>query len=345
MTSTPAENLKAADQAAQSHSSQLGVGDTAAPCPLKQRHALEARVIGEDDKPLADIGVELRKSATEKLRAKTDANGAVRYDGLQAGGYQLSLYELDQEAWELIKQEPLTDALAKSSGDAGWQDFSPPSREKIDHLVIEGECVTKLADRYGFFPDTVWDWPDNAPLKQSRKDMNVLAPEDTLVIPARRDKEIPAQTGNRYHLKRKGIPAKLKIRFLIAGEPRDNVPYMVSVTTLDSQTVADQQGMTDAEGFVSVFVPPNASSATIVLGKGKWQETYEFNLGYIDPIDTVRGVQGRLRDLGYDIENEGGIMDESTQAAIRLFQLDHQLKVTGEIDQATRDKLKEKFLS
>jgi hypothetical protein len=340
-----ADKLKAADLSAQSQSSQLGVGDATLPCPMKERHALEARVIDENGEPLADMGVELRKSDTEKLRSKTDTGGAVRFDRLQAGGYQLSLYELDQEAWEWVKQEALPEALAKSTGDAAWQNPTPPSTEKTNHVVIEGECITKLAERYGFFPDTLWDWPDNAKLKQKREDMNILAPDDTLVIPARRDKAIPAQTGDRYYLKRKGITAKLRVRFLIAGQPRKNVPYSVSVSTLNRQTVPDRQGMTDMEGFVSVTVPPSATTATVILGQGEGQDIYEFNLGYIDPIDTVCGIQGRLRNLGYYFGEENGNLDEDTVAAIKLFQLDHKINVSGEVDQATRAELKDRYLA
>ena len=53
------------------------------------------------------------------------------------------------------------------------------------------------------------------------------------------------------------------------------------------------------------------------------------------------GAQGRLRNLGYSVGAIDGVLGRRTDEALRAFQLDHGLEVTGELDDATRAKLAE----
>ncbi|MEW6505931.1 MAG: peptidoglycan-binding domain-containing protein, partial [Chloroflexota bacterium] len=65
------------------------------------------------------------------------------------------------------------------------------------------------------------------------------------------------------------------------------------------------------------------------------------NLGGLNPLSELSGIKHRLANLGFDC---GDTSDEATSglaAALRAFQEKHGLRVTGEADQATRDKLQE----
>ena len=64
----------------------------------------------------------------------------------------------------------------------------------------------------------------------------------------------------------------------------------------------------------------------------------DFDLSALDPIDTISGLQTRLRNIGYFWEVTGS-MDASTRSAIALFQSETGLKITGEADRKTRDML------
>jgi hypothetical protein len=174
-------------------------------CPAKARYVIEVTVVGTDDSPLPDIALALLDGAQAILN-RTDSKGSARFEKLRSGSYRLSLSELDKEAWEPIGSEALDAPSAKSPpGDAAWGAPPPaPPSQTIEHTVKQGEGAARVADHYGFFPDTVWDFDDNSDLKNLRKDMNILYPGDKLVIPAKRIAQIDVSTSNRYRIRRKG---------------------------------------------------------------------------------------------------------------------------------------------
>ena len=54
----------------------------------------------------------------------------------------------------------------------------------------------------------------------------------------------------------------------------------------------------------------------------------------------IRNLQASLRTLGYPIEDADGTFGASTRQAVKDFQKDHQLPVTGTVDVATTDAIK-----
>ncbi len=68
---------------------------------------------------------------------------------------------------------------------------------------------------------------------------------------------------------------------------------------------------------------------------------FTFNLGGLDPENTISGAQARLTKLGYYADEIDDDLGDQTRSALRLFQADQELDVTGELDDATASKLKE----
>jgi hypothetical protein len=208
--------LAKADDAASRHDAQAGVDEPVQPCPLQPpRAALEALVVGDDERPLQDVAVELRHAGGEVLRTKTNRRGLARFGGLESGDYALCLYELDRAAWEALDTAPLEGESARSDRAAAWQSPPPDDARELRVRVEQGDSIASISQVHGWFPTELWNAPQNSGLRARREDMNVLLPgEDEVVVPAKRIVTTPAKTGVRHRLRRKGVPEVLKVRFL-----------------------------------------------------------------------------------------------------------------------------------
>jgi hypothetical protein len=234
-----------------------------------------------------------------------------------------------------------------------------------DYEVQPGDCIDSIAFRHGHFWKTIWNHPDNQQLKSARKDPNVLLAGDRVSIPDLRPKQESGATEQRHRFKRKGVPAKLRVKFYrpVAPEPDENsgggrydpshyegppppqpvecepianAPFILNV---DGRCTQDQS---DGEGLVDVPIPPDASVGTIKFYPGMPEEvSFDVSLGGMDPIDTVIGVRKRLNNLGYTCLPVGDEVERSLRDALRQFQTAQDLTTSGEIDRATKDKLKE----
>jgi N-acetylmuramoyl-L-alanine amidase len=148
-------------------------------------------------------------------------------------------------------------------------------------------------------------------------------------------------------VRRKGIPDVLRMRFLDCDEePRAGIPYLLKLGTHDGEVLAPISGELDADGYLVTPLPPDADDGVLILGKGPSRETYEIDLGWVDPIDTATGVQDRLANLGYYACCELDTVDHQvTRAALARLQMDRGRSPSGEIDEATRAELEGLHLS
>ena len=199
------------------------------------------------------------------------------------------------------------------------------------HTVQAGDCIQSLAVQNGLEWKALWDHPENAALKQLRKDPAVLQPGDVVKIPPKETKEKSAATDKKHTFVRKGVPAKVRMKILRDDQPRANLPYRLDI---DGKL---QTGNTDGEGLVEMTIPPDARQGELVVGNPGDEEIFHFQLGAVDPIDTEEGVRGRLRDLGYDDTLP-------MEQLLKEFQGKEKLSpASGSLDEATKSKLKAKF--
>jgi hypothetical protein len=201
------------------------------------------------------------------------------------------------------------------------------------HTVKEGDSVIRLADTYGFFALTIWNWPDNSALRSQREDMNVLMPGDIVVIPDKRLGLEKRPTGKMHRFRRKGIPAIFRMQIFDMHTPRANQQYTLTVDGVV------QKGVTDGEGILERYIPAQAHEGELVIGEDQLHVPLQF--GYLDPLSEISGVQKRLNNLGYDCGLSDGTLNDQTRFALTDFQRDSLLPITGDIDAATRAKLEE----
>lgn len=199
------------------------------------------------------------------------------------------------------------------------------------HVVNDGDSMGSIGEQYGFAWQTLWNLPENAPLKALRQNPNVLRANDQVFVPDKRLREESGETARLHTFRLKGVPAKLNLVLKdIDGNPRMGVEYTLSIDD-DEFSGASGDG-----GLITQVIPPLAKKAILTLPEG---ETYDFNLGYLDPIDYAKGVQGRLKNLGFYSEAITDELDEATHDALRNFQQSAGLPVTGEPDKGTQDAL------
>lgn len=199
------------------------------------------------------------------------------------------------------------------------------------HIVKQGDCMSSIADQYGFFWETLWNHERNSELKERRKNPNVLMAGDHVFVPEVRPKEESGETTKVHTFRLKGVPARLNFRLKDAlGDPRAGLRYTL---TVDGTRFS---GTTAEDGLISHVIPPRAKKAQLKLDEG---EEYRFDLGFMNPLDYTSGVQARLKNLGYYRGDIDGALNDPTREAIRRFQGDRSLDVTGEPDAATRDAL------
>ncbi|NRR30245.1 peptidoglycan-binding protein [Oxalobacteraceae bacterium] len=339
-----ASPLARAEHAALAQSDSQAVDSAVVACPYSPQalyKVIEIRVIGEDDSGLDGIAMVLVRGDGRLLRGKTGPAGSYRFTGIGPGGYQLMFPELDEDAWMIESTTALAESEASCTSMANWQTpVAPAVAHEVVHIVKQGECVGKIAEMYGFFPATIWDHPANASLKALRHaNMYVLSSNDRLVIPPKRQKPATGTGGDRFTVRRKGVPERLRIRFLrYDATPRSNVPFLLSLVTQSGDPVADIAGNTDDAGFVDQPIPPSAIRATVTLVLDE-AEVHQFKLGYTNPVDQVSGWQARLNMLGYDCGPEDDNLGPRTEAAIRAFQRGQKLPETGKQDEPTRQAL------
>ncbi|MGH9668246.1 MAG: peptidoglycan-binding domain-containing protein [Bryobacteraceae bacterium] len=195
------------------------------------------------------------------------------------------------------------------------------------HTIQAGESVESVAFDNGLFWETVWDFPANAELRKLREDPNILEEGDVLTVPDKRPKEEPGAANNRHRFLRKGVPSTLQVRLLDQDKPSASMGYTIR---FGDKSVS---GKSDGDGWVKCYLMPDVAEGTLTLETG---EIYAFTIGTVRPHNSLRGVQNRLRNLGYYAGPIDGQMSEETAEALRSYQLKSGLPVTGESDDATR---------
>lgn len=205
-----------------------------------------------------------------------------------------------------------------------------------EYRVRQGDGIESIAFRSGLFWETVWLDPGNKELRDRRRHPHALLPGDKVHIPEKRIQTVSANTDTRARFRLKGVPSKLHLVLLDADEqPRANLKYRLLI---DGEII---DGETDSSGEIIETIAPDADACTLTIVQSETDadEEYEVDLGYMDPVETLSGVQGRLNNLGFACGEPDGELSPLTTAAICAFQKTHGLSETGEPDDTTCDEL------
>jgi N-acetylmuramoyl-L-alanine amidase len=206
------------------------------------------------------------------------------------------------------------------------------------HIVKQGECLSKIARRYGFLDyKKVYEHPDNSELRKKRPNPHLLFPGDQIVIPDPEPKTASISHG-RFHRFTLKVPQR-HVRLALkdgAGEALAGKSYTL---VLDDRE--ERQGTTDGGGFLEEKVPFTVNKLELECEGLSW----ELDVGSLNPLEDtpdegISGAEARLINLGYALEPTGK-MNIELRSAIRAFQHRNELEVTGRLDAKTIQKLKE----
>jgi hypothetical protein len=210
------------------------------------------------------------------------------------------------------------------------------------HTVQQGECLSSITKQYNLSDyRLIYDHSENAEFKRRRPDPNIIYPGDVLFIPDKELKEVPRSTDNKHKFK---LKKQLVLLRIVVKDDQDH-PYANKRYQL---TVEDTQfdGRTNGQGFLEQKIPADATNGELKVWTGQDDRIdfhgWKLSLGHLDPVETVTGVQARLNNLGFYCGAVDGIVGPMTSEALRDFQGKEKLQQTGQIDAATRNRLKSK---
>lgn len=210
------------------------------------------------------------------------------------------------------------------------------------HTVQPGDCMGSLAKRNGFGDyRALYDHGPNATLKSNRPNPNVLAEGDVVTIPDRasRRAEVAAGAEHRFVLKR----LKTVLRIVVQDEAGTALSGKTYRLTVDGGEPFE--GSTPGDGKIEHPIQADARTAELELwlkeGEGLDGFLFRVDLGSLEHESSNRGCQVRLLNLGFDCGGTGGTVDDRTQDALRGFQKKNGLTESGNLDAATRTKLRQ----
>ncbi|MCK5791810.1 MAG: peptidoglycan-binding protein [Ketobacter sp.] len=203
----------------------------------------------------------------------------------------------------------------------------------IIHIVKPGENLAKIARRHKIANwRDIYHHADNAQLRKRRPNPNILFAGDEVFIPEQKQKSVYVRTGAKHRfVVKEGEPQTLVFRLTDhGGRPMPNVAVDFQLDGRSQTRVSNHSGeiqivvkKTDIEEFpLNVYADPAAE-----------QPSHRFIVkpGFLDPVDTVSGIQARLNSLGHDCGVADGIYGNKTKAGIESFEQANDLPVTGQI--------------
>ena len=212
------------------------------------------------------------------------------------------------------------------------------------HTVAQGETLLRIAKQYGYQTSkALYNHPSNAEFKALRPDPNLIYPGDKITIPPKKEKFIPLRTNsiNSFVVQNE----KEYFRLQVSYDDGDDVAGKRVVLNIGSQTI---DTVLQSDGLIEVELDNNdalTGTVDLYLNEGETTPTKSFavQIGNLDPIETLSGVQGRCNMLGFDCGTVDGVMGKKTRIGVKEFQYEHNLDIDGIPGPKTKAKLQQVF--
>lgn len=207
------------------------------------------------------------------------------------------------------------------------------------HITRQGESLGSIARANGFLShQALYEHAANQELKRRRPDPNLLEPGDPVAIPDATPRELERATGQ-WHEETLDVEEPL-LRLKLLDLERKPLPNQAYELSLDGEI---RSGVTDGNGLLEEPIEYGTRTAelrtTVQLGEEPRELVWRLVLDGVDPKGTVKGLQGRMKNLGYYYGAIDGCLGPFTRAAVASFQAAAGLAVTGDANEETWDAL------
>ncbi len=203
------------------------------------------------------------------------------------------------------------------------------------YKVKAGDCIASIAAKFSSTLEALWDAPGNQELRNLREDPFVLLEGDEVHIPEPQDKQVSVTPGGRHVFVVHNLRCDFEVTLRLNDRLRTGVAWVLEV---DGERL---EGTTGEDGTVRASIPARARTGTLRLPET--DDEFPISFGDLDPADTTRGIQSRLTSLAYYRHRIDGDAGPWTARALRAFQIDEELPITGKVDAATIERLRERY--
>lgn len=276
-----------------------------------QSHWIEIEAVDKDKLPVSSVKLELVLASGGTTVLETNKLGVARLEKMQAGTITIRVLDLDGSSWRPVGGA----SAAVSSKQLGSR----------THIVRPGECISKVAHRYGIKDwKTLWNDPKNSGLKKRRKNPHVLRPGDKIIV-ATKLYEIARATDAKHKIEVSRGEKRVRVHLRgLGARPFKDLEYDYSYKIGEAVIEKPGSGPTDANGKLEETIPITVRTIEVRLRKSKIR--FSFDVSSLEPArddDTqevvVPGAQRRLHALGYVGDGEAG-SNEGADGALALFQ-------------------------
>lgn len=204
------------------------------------------------------------------------------------------------------------------------------------HIVKSGEYLAKIARAHGIADwKALYEHPGNASFREARPNPNLIAPGDQVYIPAIVQAPHTCSLDARHTFELQIEPQSLQVQLRKTdGTPMARVECVLHMGEEAIPVTSDSNGIVRHDAL-----PLELEYVELEIG----EQRLKLAIGHLDPCETLSGVQGRLRNLGYYFGHAHGVLDDATQAAIDRFKGEHGLPEGPEITPEFTDALRQEY--
>lgn len=232
---------------------------------------IEIQVVDEDDRAVPYAACRIKLPDGKYVRGQTLAAGTLLVRNIPKGKCEVTV---------------------------GPDASTPPCATQ--HRVRRGECLVKIAADHSFTDwRPIYAHANNAELRKKRPNPHVLKAGDTVFIPERPSpRPHTCNTGRAHKVTLKLPPSELTLHLSYQGAVLKDERYEIWIDGVR------MSGTTDNRGHLRQPVAPSALRAKLYLPR--LGRSFHLNMGDLDPLSEVSGLQQRLQNLGFTCDDEDG---------------------------------------